>query len=352
MTQDTLDTKGTEQSPAIHDLFSRPVRPIRNWSEWLERWQAAVTFEEMRGLLHGGFDVSLQEYQYGEKEYSHVDRLAFYCTIADGWSGSLDMRRDGDFRLTYRLYDSEREIFRDVNPSEVRETLANKAVDMLCSRFFKPLVAEEVEAWTLDKRWKYGIFSQAKALDSIMGFFRIDPGPVDAVTIKNVGRRTARSNTERIIQAFLAELARRLWRFKDVDVSHFAEPERAEKVAENAKRQAQIEKVKLWMIEVLAYINRLEDLNGWLLVISKPQLAKLKEIALRSSLSEYGHPVTKSRMVANLDEACYAGSAAAWFLKRQELVSREHSRLEKIQALERERQQADRRMKELTRSKA
>ena len=60
-------------APAVHPLLSREIRPLYNWHEWLARWDAALTAEELLGLLHVGFNVPLDRSEHGEKGYDAVD---------------------------------------------------------------------------------------------------------------------------------------------------------------------------------------------------------------------------------------------------------------------------------------
>jgi hypothetical protein len=114
--------------------------------------------------------------------------------------------------------------------------------------------------------------------------------------------------------------------------------------------RARLEIAQPWMIEVLNWLGRLNVLERWILELSETCLAKLKEIALRSKLSEYHpqHQVKKSRTVLTVDEACFVGSPAGWLLKRRELMERVHARLTAIREAERERDAAEQKLEELT----
>ena len=62
----------------VHDLFTREIRPIKDWQEWLERWQAAVTMDEMLGLLHVGFDHPVGQYaEHTRPKYDGINRILF-----------------------------------------------------------------------------------------------------------------------------------------------------------------------------------------------------------------------------------------------------------------------------------
>src|SRR3954471_13808541 len=68
----------------IDNLLTLEIRPIRDFSEFIKRWQAAITIEEMLGLLHFGFSVPFAEQKSGN-EYDAIDRNTFYFSIAEDW---------------------------------------------------------------------------------------------------------------------------------------------------------------------------------------------------------------------------------------------------------------------------
>jgi hypothetical protein len=98
----------------------------------------------------------------------------------------------------------------------------------------------------------------------------------------------------------------------------------------------------------LHYLRKLWLLRKMMFHLDKPCLDKLKEIAMRAKFDSYSHPVDRSRPVTSLDEACYAGSEAAWFLKEYELTMAQHRRLKSIQKAEQTKKEADDKIRKLS----
>lgn len=329
----------SEEKQIIHNLFTREVRPIHNWHEWLERWQSATTVEEMLGLLHTGFNVSLEHSQYGEKEYDSIDRDIFYFTIADGWADDYLLRTPLDEKKHYPFGRDEHGRTVHKSASEIRQVVALKAFDMLCLNFFRVELKED------------GRIASARLFPIILDFFRIEqPHFGTRFEIRNLNRSNWRelSHNEQLARKFLLNLARFVWGWKEVDTRFYRgkDKEAAEKWI--TEMRARLDAAKPWMVEVLVNLDGFDLLREWMLELDKPCLAKLKEIALRSELSQYGHPVVKNRKVTALDEACYTGSRAAWLLKERELKMREGERLKAILAAEHQKEEANQKIQKLT----
>jgi len=332
----------------VHTLLTREIRPIHNWHEWLAHWQAAKDLQWMESLLHVGFSVPLEQEQYGEKKYDRIDRDIFYFTIADGWADSFLFRLPEDQEKEYKVgHDSNWNVIKKT-PSELRQQLAGKAFDMLCSNFFKVKLGNNRDGFDFPKVWKELIVSE-RLFPVIQNFFRVEKGRYsDFVEILNLSLRDdGRSHNERQAVNFLLNLAQFLWTWKEPDTSWPNSKE--EKTDERlAAMRVRVDTAKPWMIEVLAVLKRLDVLQGWILKLDEACLAKLKEIALSNELKTHQHPVIKARLVATLDEACYLGSETAWFLKEHELMTKEHKRLGTILEAERKKVEADREIKKLT----
>lgn len=339
----------SEEKQVIHNLFTREVRPIRNWHEWLERWQSAATVEEMLGLLHAGFSVSLEHSQYGEKEYDSIDRDIFYFTIADGWADDDLLRTPLDEKKHYPFGCNEHDRTVQKSASELRQVVAHKAFDMLCLNFFRVELKEDGRGERFGWRWGKEIAS-ARLFPIILDFFRIEQSRFRThFEIRNLNRSNWRelSHNEQLARKFLLNLARFVWGWKEVDTRYSGKDKEAvEKWIE--EMHARLDAAKPWMVEVLVNLDGFDLLREWILELNKPCLAKLKEIALRSELSQYPHPVVKNRKVATLDEACYTGSRTAWLLKERELKMREDERLKAILAAEHQREEANQKIQKLT----
>ncbi len=282
----------------IHDLFSRKIRPIRDWHEWLEHWNKAETLEQMLGLLHVGPNLPIIRSQYNDE--SQFDWAIFYLELADGWNNQQSLMRKEDGTKWYILGDSERKI-----QSQLRQILARKAYDMLCSRFFEMDVARCGFAITSDR------------FSPLQNFFRVEGmWSESCANMPNMrcdsACATTRSHGEEKTIGFLINLAKFMWNVGE------------ERDIEAGNR---ISAAKPWMIEVLSYLGKLDFFNTQILTLDKSCLAKLEDIALRSKLDD-PKCVNQWRRVATLDEACFTGSPAAWLLKKNELARTEHVRLD------------------------
>ncbi len=341
-----------DRKPDFHNLFTREIRPIRNWLEFLERWQAAATLEEMLGLLHAGFSVSLERYQYGEKEYDSIDRVIFYLTIADGWADDdlLEMPEDG--QKSYKYGRDRNGYVLNRRPRELRQVVALKAFDMLCLDFFRvEIVKYSGRGERFNDVWVQVIASD-RLFPVVLNFFRIEKGQFnDKTRIRNLfpyGLKE-RPHNEQFARNFLLNLARFIWGWREGELPYYSREDTEAFNNRNIQMRARLDAAKPWMVEVLTKLEGgFELLREWMLEFDEPCLVKLKEIALRRELSVYRDPVTKDRKVATLDEACYVGSRAAWLLRMRELKVSVSKRLAAIREAERSREQAERKIKELT----
>jgi len=347
----TVQKNSVQKPPeaAIHSLFSREIRPIRNWNEWLERWQAAATIEEMLGLLHVGFDTSFGNWSHNTKKYDRIDRLIFYFGIADGWTSRWLLEKPEDRGVEYEFGLNQSGQRDSKSPSELRRILALKAFDMLCLNFFRSELHASPTDDNYQECWESVTFTE-RLFPVIMNFFRAEKGRFgDKLEIRNLSGNRKISHNEEQATAFLLKCALFLWTWRENRIDSWVKEEEKTKIQEwNVVSRARIEAAKPWMIEVLSYLGELRALNGQVFELGEECLAKLEEIAMREELRQHSHPVSKDRPVATLDEACFAGSDAAWFLKCVELDTREHKRLTGILEAERAMETASRTIKELT----
>lgn len=345
----------TEVPIAIHNLFSREIRPFHNWKEWLDRWQAAVCIEEMLGLLLVGFNVSLENHVYGEKKYDLIDRLIFYFTIADGWDNHYLLEVPGEEKRKYGFGCDKDGYVTEKGQSELRQVLAQKAFNTLCLNFFKANLKKcdmtEREKNQSKYFWETVIFSE-QLFPVIQNFFRAEKEECgNDFRIRNLSNGSYRlehqSHNEQQTLNFLLDMATFIWEWREREVySHSSHKD--DEIKWNVEMRSRVDESKPWMIELLAGFNKLGLLRKWILELDNECLAKLKEIALRNKLSRHLYPVGEDRLVATIDEACYAGSEAAWFLKEHEIKTKENNRLEKIRTAEQAIEKADRELKNLT----
>lgn len=337
-----------ETSP-VHDLLSREIRPLRNWKEWLDRWQSAVSLQEMLGLLHGGFDVTTEKSSWEEPAYNQLDRISFYLRLADGWIDSSRLRKPEDRGLRYDFRDKNAGSSSEKEPFELRMMVARKAFDMLCLHFFRQELPPRPGDREYESYWS-SLTANGNLLPLLMKFFRVEPSEIKECSIENlcIGLRDG-SHNQKHAMTFLKNLATFLWHWEKPDLSFLFLRDEEKKTRERqaSELEGRIEEAKPWMIEVLVSLDEIDILSPIALSLDKKSLGKLREIALRQNLECAFYPVEKDRKVRSIEEACYAGSKAAWFLKMREICLQEQTRLEEIQKAQQAKDAADRKLRHL-----
>ncbi len=330
----------------VLSAIAQTAPPIQNWKEWLVRLTWATSSQERESLLHIGFTVSLEPVGYREKRYGEADRIRTYLAIADGWADSNIKLREEEPKY---VVDQDRNgnITRKTS-SELRKQLACKAFNMLALNFFN------LELWDGDRefRWQWEkVILSEELFPVIRNFFRPEKEQFgNDMVIRNLSRSREPSHNEERARNFLLNLAEFLWKWKEPNYRYIsADKEARQKYLEYlAEMRSRIESAKPWMVEVLANLQRLDALEEFILELNGSCLAKLEEIALRAHLNQFRHPVNESRRVLSVEEACYAGSKAAWLLLKQRLKARVHSKLVAVRDAERNKAEAERALEELS----
>ncbi len=334
-----------------HTLTSRPIcPPIASWAKFLERWNWAVNHQELLSLLHAGYSIPYGRTQWDEKEYESVDRHIFYLIIAYGWEDPGLLRRSDDGDGSYALgYDDQGRVMRKTS-AQLRQELAVKAFTMLCLNLFRntSLYAERSRV-EFHSDW-VGMILTDKFLPVLMNFFRVTTDAQGRKEVCNLPRAGTTSHPEVHAVDFLLTFTRFLWSWKEEHVDSWRSDEWKDEVtARNREIRARVNTAMPWMVEVLNQLDRLDILKEWTYSLNRPCLAKLREIALRAELQDHRHlVVNKDRRVADLEEACFAGSKAAWFLQRHALLTRVNQRLAWEQQARRDLEEAQRRVEKLS----
>lgn len=341
-----------KEEVVIKPLIKVKIRPIHNWYEWLELWQLATNhecLEWLESLLHTGFNgnVSFDKADYYEKPYDHIDRLIAYFTIADGWPKHYQFENsDGNDNSYFTGYDKSGNSVRK-STSELRQQVARKAFDMLCLNFFKE---EEYRYEESESNFWWKVVLSEKLFPVIQNFFKIEKGRYnDRIEIRNLYHQTDKlSHNEQLAVDFLLKLANIIWGWKELETESWWKEDRKKAIEKyNMEKRTYMDAAKPWMIEILVQLDKLDILRKWMFKLDQPCLDKLREIALRSELDDFAHHVAKDRPVKTLEEACLAGSRAAWFLKEYELKKKELTRLKTVRDAELALEKAQRKVKQL-----
>ena len=350
----------------FHILFTKLLTIYENWREWLAVWSECQNTFQLISLLHDGFSVSMEMSQYGEDSegryrsdlpiYDGIDRLVLYFAVAEGWINPNLLHKPGDGNGTFWLgYDNNgRRIEKSI--VELRQMVSAKAFEMLASNLFN--VKDVPERVDRDKDFShvwYAVTSE-RLFPHVMSFFRVQeryafhPGEdFEMPNLRQAGRFSTISNSEKVATEFLLNLARFIWRWGPGERPWFGEKEdekRQKWEASVKTTHTRLDQAKPWMIEVLAQLGRLDILREWLLELDKACLAKLKEIAFRNKLYKYERE--DERNVETLEEACFLGSPSAWLLMEYAVKKKESDRLSKIRDAKRKKKEADRELAELS----
>lgn len=339
----TQDETATPQV-APYNLCMREIHTIHCWSRWLELWERATTFEELIGLLHVGFNVDFERRTHNEQEHTFIDRLVFYLGMADGWRQAFDY--PGEERDSSRLQLGERGQFVYKTTGKLRQMLAQKAFDMLAMNFFnwEIKVAGRHDS-EYNNGWTEGVATE-RLLSALQQFFRVTRQPFsDSTEVFNLPRFYDTGHHEKRVVEFVLNLAKFVFLCKKEHGLGWTANAHDDRIYDR------LDTAKPWVIELLAELRKLDVLRELLSDADEASLAKLREIAMRQELREGRHPVLKSRRVATLDEACLAGSPAAWILKQYEFERNAYKQLEEIMKAEWAQRRADEHLKRLTGNK-
>lgn len=326
-------------------LFSREIRPIRNWHEWLMRWQVAETIEEMLGLLHVGFSVEIGGGGWREPEYELSDRVEFYLTVADGWMDADLLERSGDSGEYYFGKDEFGNRSRK-RTKELRQVLARKAFDMLATNFFN---AMKVKDGYRNQIWDEAL--TGRLFPVIQNFFRTEKAKYGGrIVVRNLPWRDEVSHNEKRMIGFLLNIIENVWKWSEEPLSSWWKEEEKDKARLiNAELRARFDGAKPWTVEVLVYLGRLDILRGLWESLDVPSITRLKEIALRTEVPDPETPrwSYRQRRAKTLEEAVHAGSLVAGFLVELDIKRSEARRFKKIREALEARTKAERALEEL-----
>ncbi|MFA6295068.1 MAG: hypothetical protein WC666_01435 [Candidatus Paceibacterota bacterium] len=344
-----LEIKNTEEI-TTHPLLLKRIRPICNWSEWLEFWQKATTSDEMIQLLDIGLDKPLDRHNNDEQ----IDRIIFYLKIADGWTNHFNLRDFGEDNREYHMGWDENGNAIMKSRSELCQNIATKAFEMLCLKFFK---LERVNCYHSKKPneffWSILDDENGKLFLAIMHFFRTEEkyGPGDEnVYICNLNGHIE-PEKENMATSFIIKLINFLLDWKEPLIASWKrDPEKIVLTEQNTRIRNIINNAKPQIVEILSSLNRLDILEKYILDFDDLILDKLKEISLRKELKSYSQPIKDTRKALDLEEACLAGSKTALLLLRYGISKKAHCKLIEIREAEIAKEIAEQELKELTSS--
>lgn len=298
----------------VHPLAS-VKETIGTWSRWKERWSVTKNVEEMLGLLHCGFTVTVSGRE-------GIERICFYLDIADGHTSLLNFR-----------FPSSQQRFFGEDMSKIRQSIARKAFEIVTNAVFKNRSkGGDHPSWL----W---LVDYPELVDKVLWFFRTEE---DRPCIKNAGSYDVENTVySEIVHVFLSKFVTQRWCF-----ANFIE------YASNHDRviQRQLRERRPRFIEILWGIGELEKLFSRNYELDKACLAKLEELAFRQSLQL---PTKKEdrfgvswderyRKPISLAEAHYGGSMPAIVLTHRRIVAEEQKRFDQLRDLAERRDELER----------
>lgn len=347
-------TSEPKPTPPTHPLLTQDIRPISNWHEWLIRFQVVETLEGKLGLIHTGFNMPLERMGYAEKNYDETDRIIFYLSVADGWNDYDLLKIPGDEGKEYRVGRDKCGNILIETPCGIRKIIAQKAFNLLCLNFFKMDILYDVHRERFNDEWRDIVVSK-RLFPVIQNFFRAEKRWDGEVYIFNLSNNDDKSHNGHLAINFLLNLARFIWEgWKERDLAIW-KPTKCQIIEEHEKNNAELrsrrESAKLWMIEVLSHLNQLGVLRKWLLQLTKPEVTKLKEIAMRKKFTTCTEPIYEDRPVESIEEAFFLGSSAARLLKEYEQTKATYDILDKRHDLKQKKKEIERAEEELSAKK-
>ncbi|MDI6778086.1 MAG: hypothetical protein QMD77_02745 [Patescibacteria group bacterium] len=279
-----------------HPLVYQSPVGIHSWEEWKEYWKRTDLPVEFRhSLLHFGFQA---EANYPE---DFIDQVKFYLSLADGyrWEDNfIDQKPENEKFYLQTCFGS-------LYPHEIRQLLARKTFDVLCTNLFKDVS----KSWSAEPSWAEKVCNE-EILKVILHFFRTTPAFDGRRFVNLTCPPYKMDNHEQTAAKFLLQLIELAWPVGGASTQ----------LLECWKHSMEMfERFYSSFIGVLDGLRRLDILLARYKIINNVCLSKLEELALGQD--EQGEQKFKT-----LEEANLAGSQAAEILILLRLKQKEHQR--------------------------
>lgn len=330
----TPDTKTLEVAQNQSPLLKQRIVVEETWDELLGAFSESISYRHMLGMLHTGFDVSLRK-DYDEL-YGEEERLIFYLRASEGWNDSELLRMVGDSKAEHLVGFGKFGNRRTRTLSGVRQLLAQKAFNVLCTNYFGKMVrySEDEEPWV-------EILKNERLFSAIQNFFRLGKRN-DRFCIENLSRINENSSHSEVQAVkFLLDLAMAIFEWGR-DTHQWHADERIQK------------KAQPWMIGVLAYLGELQLLQKEPFDcfehfhLSDECLAKLEKFSLEEEYWIFGGADSVDFPIESLEKACYLDSQTAQFLKMYLIRKEAFDRQKALDKAEDDLAKARQKVKDLT----
>jgi len=304
-----------------HPLLLKEIGYIANWTEWKLRWEKETQTELLQSLLYYGFEVKV------ETDEEEVDRVCFYLEMADRCFDYHAFETSDDC-ICYHLGKSR--FGKNIeSKKDLRQSVSQRAFQVLCQKLFKN--TEEghhyIPSWL-----RLVVIPQI--FSKLLWFFRLN----EEGRISNLWRATG-FNLE-TAEKFVREFSFFAWRYSEINF-YGRLPDGAEETFQEAR---------VSMLEILFGLKKLDFLleKERYKTVDEECERKLEELSLSFKLYYLPKYLCAEHKPKTIEEACFAGSQAAEVLILLRKKKQEAARLEQLQEQKERRQDADKKIKELS----
>lgn len=290
------------------------------WDRWQEEWNRSNCVQVRLGLLH----VIPRD---KDSDRYWRESVLFLLKIADGHKHMFTLCRE-------------------TGGTEGKTEVSKKAFSMLCTGVFP---GSYKHGGYIPRCWYY-LFEEKEVLDALIHFFRAKtPSSHDLPQSSypynfQVGAGMELEHREAVAMLFVYHLSHYVWNWEGNSRWSREKEENWNKYLESLRPK---------VIEILHAFGLLFKFFAWGSNLGdESALTHLEELALRAEVpNRYSPASSDRRKVASLDEAVYAGSAAAMIHGIITVRNREAERHRAIHEAEKAKQEAEMKILELRRKK-
>jgi hypothetical protein len=316
-------------SSTEHPLMQREWTYIRDYGEWCALVDKAEYVEQLYGLLHIGFKVSAS---YDEAR----ERIIRYLEYADGHLG-VDTFQTPEERQRARYSGPHSTPLGIGWPSGTLHVVAQKAFKILCRDFFGNPERKDYQIPGVNYRpsWDQEILYRP-VLEKVLWFLRLDESPIRTRRLRNLKgysdyEREVGKHYLKVGENFAYDLAQYIFRRSDE--------------CSDAYREL-LNEFKPAAVDILYSLGKLDILlhDDYPSRMDQRCLLRMQELAMREQIYTGGD----LRAVESLGEACLAESQAAKILLLLGIMRQTQERLDHIQELQQQCNDARHQLEQLT----
>ncbi len=321
---DETKSAGSEEAKvaaekAKHPLLEFVPTVFESFDEWMLRWQGTTVLAEKLGLLHCCTEEG--------RQYC-PEMVSFLLMVANHY--------DSEYRFTV---ESEHSYYGD--NARNRRTIARKAFDVLCLKFFKGKTDGHQPLWWWMLQPKHEALFQ-----KVLWFLQTDDYSNSSGYYRGI---TPRDHHGEIFQKFLQDFAKLGWEFESLANRYYDGEVGGEKT------EKRMIATRPQFIEILRRLRILDWLNDK--ELDEASIKRLTELALEQNmyLPRQEVCVDNRRKPKTLAEAVLGGSVAAQVVVLHQIREKERKRINALyeaSARERRRQNNQLELDRITEEKA